>query len=271
MYWYDGQLIEKNQLELDISDPGLLYGATVFSTMRVYEQSLNNPLTNWQAHCHRLETSIKAFDWQQPDWQRLKKGAEILLAHFPVLRLVVFANGREWITGRGLPPDLSTRQQKGVTAWVADDNLFRRDLAAHKTGNYLGAYLALQQAYQQGAKEAILIDNNGNWLETSTGNLWGWQNGCWYTPSLNVGILPGITRSHLLNRLKNKNIPVQENIWNPEFVRNLKAIFYSNCVVETVLIHTLAQTCQYSPNLNSLSTELATQLWLELSKGFCEQ
>ena len=239
MYWYEGKLFKQNQLELDISEPGLLYGATVFSTMRVYDRSLTHPHTNWQAHCHRLKNSIKAFNWQQPDWQRLKKGAEILLSHFSVLRLVVFADGREWITGRNLPSDLLERQKQGITAWVANDNLFRRDLAAYKTGNYLGAYLALQKARQLGAKEAILIDSHGNWLETSTGNLWGWKDGCWYTPSLEVGILPGIVRASLVNWLKNQHIPVQENIWTAEFVQSLKSIVYSNCVVEIVPIHTL--------------------------------
>ena len=239
MYWYEGQLIEQNQLELDITDTGLLYGATVFSTMRVYDRSLNHPLTNWQAHCDRLHDSIKAFHWQQPDWQCLKRGAEILSSHFPVLRLVVFADGREWITGRNLPTDLTERQKQGITAWVANDPLFRRDLAAYKTGNYLGAYLALQKAYKLGAKEAILIDSDGNWLETSTGNLWGWKDGFWYTPSLDGGILPGIARSRLLNSLKSKNILVQENSWTPEFVQGLKAILYGNCVVEIVPIHTI--------------------------------
>lgn len=245
MYWYDGQLIEKNQLELDISEPGLLYGATVFSTMRVYKQSLTHPLTNWQAHCNRLRNSITAFHWQQPDWQRLQKGAEILSSHFPVLRLVVFADGKEWITGRNFPSDLLEKQKQGIIAWIADDPLFRRDLAAHKTGNYLGAYLALQKAYTLGAKEAILIDSNGNWLETSTGNLWGWKDSCWYTPSLDVGILPGIARSHLLCGLKNQNISVQENIWNPKFVRGLKNIYYSNCVVEIVPIHTVINQANF--------------------------
>lgn len=268
MYWYEGKLIEKNQLELDISEPGLLYGATVFSTMRVYEQSLNHPLTNWQAHCNRLRDSIKAFNWQQPDWQRFKKGAETLLSYFPVLRLVVFADGREWITGRNLPSDLLERQKQGITAWVADDALFRRDLAAYKTGNYLGAYLALQKAYKLGAKEAILIDSNGNWLETSTGNLWGWRDGCWYTPSDDVGILPGIARSRLLYWLKSQNIPVQENIWTPEFFRGLKAICYSNCVVEIVPVHNVYQTCQDSLSLDLLSRELARELFLELLRKF---
>ena len=236
MYWYDGKLVDSEQIQLDISEPGLCYGANVFTTMRVYDRSLEHDLTCWQAHCDRLKSSLQAFNWQQPDWQRLKQGVLKLLAYYPVLRIVVFNNGKEWITGRDLPQDLQQRQNQGITAWLATDNLFKRELAQYKTGNYLGAYLARDRALSLNAQEAILTDDRGNWLETSTGNLWGWRDGCWYTPSLDSGILPGIKRSHLLIWLQKNNILVQENIWNPEFVSTLEAISYSNCVVETVAI-----------------------------------
>ena len=236
MYWYNGRLIDSNQIALNINAPELCYGATVFTTMRVYARSLDHSLTHWQAHCDRLATSLEVFDWQQPDWNRLKKGAMTLLCHFPVLRMVVFPDGKEWITGRDLPPDLKQRQSQGIIAWVATDELYQRGLARHKTGNYLSAYLARNKALSLNAKEAILVDSQGNWLETSTGNLWGWRDGCWYTPSLNSGILPGIKRSHLLSYLQNNHIPVKENIWTPEFVATLQAISYSNCVVELVPI-----------------------------------
>ena len=236
MYWYDGKLVDSKQIELNINAPELCYGANVFTTMRVYEQSLEHNLTHWQAHCDRLSTSLEAFNWQQPDWIRFKQGVSALLSHFSVLRMVVFPDGKEWITGRNLPPDLEQRQARGIVAWVATDDLYRRELARHKTGNYLSAYLARNKALSLNAKEAILVDRQGNWLETSTGNLWGWRDGCWYTPSLNSGILPGIKRSHLLARLQNNNILVEENIWTPEFVTTLEAIFYSNCVVELIPI-----------------------------------
>ncbi|MGL5804363.1 MAG: aminotransferase class IV [Xenococcaceae cyanobacterium] len=239
MYWYNGQLIKKTTLELNINDPALLYGATVFTTMRLYQRSLIHPLTNWKAHCDRLRHSLKTFNWQSPDWDRLQRGAEILSAYFPVLRIAIFPDGRELITGRTLPEDLDDRQKQGITAWVAEDILFQRSQPLHKTGNYLGAILALQKAQKLDALEAILIDDRGNWLETSTGNLWGYKDSCWYTPSLEIGILPGIARSQLLNYLQTQKIPVCENIWTPNFVKSLSAIAYSNCVVELIPIHTV--------------------------------
>ena len=236
-YWYDGQLIAGNKLELAIDDPGLLYGATVFTTLRVYGD-LDHPSTHWVGHCDRLRTSLQVFGWPEPDWARLRHGATILMAQFPVLRLVVFPNGREWITGRLLPPDLAQRQQQGITAWLADSAL-NRSLPTHKTGNYLAPWLALQQAHQAGAQEAILVDEAGNWLETSTGNLWAWSEGQWWTPPIATGILPGLLRNHLIQQLKCQNEEVKEAVWSPDLVERFTAIAYSNCVVELIPIHTI--------------------------------
>lgn len=237
-HWYDGQLLTEDTITLPINDPGLLYGATVFTTLRVYEQNLDHHLSQWRDHCHRLSQSLQAFSWQQPNWNRLREGAQKLSQQFPVLRITIFPDGREWITGRALPNDLSQRQEQGIIAWLAKDGQFRRSFPQHKTGNYLSSWLALQTAKQQGAQEAILVDEKGNCLETSTGNLWGWKDGIWWTPAVSDA-LSGIARSRLIQVLKQQNIPVQETVWTPEFVNSLEALGYSNCVVQVVPIHTV--------------------------------
>jgi 4-amino-4-deoxychorismate lyase len=239
LFWYNGQLICDSTLELAIDDPGLLYGATVFTTLRVYQQSLNHPLTNWKSHCDRLTSSLQTFGWQLPDWQRLRSGAEQLSSSYPIVRITIFPDGREWITGRFLPPDLAQRQQQGITAWLANAPDYQRSLASHKTGNYLSAWLAGHSARKLGADEAILVDAAGNWLETSTGNLWGWQEGCWWTPPLDTGILPGVVRSQLINWYKENNGEIREAPWDSERVLHFEAIAYTNSVVEVIPIHTI--------------------------------
>ena len=162
-----------------------------------------------------------------------------MLKHFPVLRVAIFPDGRELITGRYLPQDLKQRQTLGITAWVARELLYQRSLAQYKTGNYLPAHLARQRALSLNALEAILVDEDGNWLETSTGNLWGWQENCWYTPRSDSAILPGIARSRWLNYFQSRGIEVVENVWTSQFVTELECLFYSNCVVEMVPIATV--------------------------------
>ncbi|MBK1990058.1 aminotransferase class IV [Sphaerospermopsis aphanizomenoides BCCUSP55] len=250
MYWYCGKLIESEKLELNINDPGLIYGATVFTTLRVYNYSLDHSLTNWQAHCSRLKFSLQTFGWPEPDWNFVRQGAEILLQHFPVLRITLFPDGREWITGRLLPENLTQKQNYGIISALTKSE-FARSLPNHKTGNYLSPWLARNIVQSLNAEEAILVDSQGNWLETSTGNLWGWKEGCWWTPPLAVGILPGIERSHIINQLKNRQITVQQAPWTPELVKKLEAIAYTNSVVEIIPIHTVQRpttgSLEYNP------------------------
>ncbi len=70
MYWYNGELIEDERISLGIDDIGLLYGATLFTTLRIYQQSLEHPLTHWQEHLKRLHSSLQVFHWPDPDWRR---------------------------------------------------------------------------------------------------------------------------------------------------------------------------------------------------------
>ncbi|MCT7981988.1 aminotransferase class IV [Laspinema sp. A4] len=236
MFFYNGTLQDFSTIELSITDPALLYGATVFTTLRVYEQSLDSPLTGWRAHCRRLKSSLEPFQWPEPDWERVREGAELMMAWWPVLRIAIFPDGRELILGRILPQELAIRQEVGVKAWVAADSLFMRSLPTHKTGNYLSSWLALQAAQREGCQEAILVDGQGNWLETSTGNLWGWREGRWWTPPIEVGILPGVMRSQLLNCLDAQGHPAILEPWTADVVSGFEALAYSNSVVEVIPI-----------------------------------
>ncbi len=248
MFWYNGKIIESQTLELAIDDPGLLYGATVFTTLRVYDNSLDSSLTNWVSHCSRLKFSLQTFGWQQPDWKRLRQGAQVIMTDFPILRITVFSDGREWITGRLLIHDLTYKQKYGIACALAMPEYYR-SLPIHKTGNYLSAWLAKNSAQKLNAQEAILVSSAGNWLETSTGNLWGWLDGCWWTPP-KEGILPGIMREELINWLHTHKQVVREEPWTPELVKKFEAIAYSNCVVEIIPIHTVihpTRKLEYDP------------------------
>gem|GEM_PF-212786 len=251
-FWYNGELIKGEDISISIYDSGLLYGATVFTTLRVYEKNLDHFLTFWNDHLNRLINSIKKFNWIIPNLLNIRQGAEFLKENYPVLRITIFADGRELIIGRNLPDNLITNQQTGITAWLANDPLFQRGLPSDKTGNYLGAWLALQKAIKKGAKEAILQNHQNHWLETATGNLWGYREGFWYTPPISEGILAGIMRNYLLNTLKKNNHSVKIIPWNPELIANLETIFYSNCVVQIVPIKKILIKDQYQEyNINN--------------------
>jgi len=241
--WYDGRCYEDGRFSIAASDPGLLFGATVFSTLRVYNGNLDDPRTAWPAHCQRLAGSIAAFGWTEPDWSRVEAGGRELAGRYPVVRVTLFPDGRELVTGRALPPDLAQKQRDGVTAWVAPPDRYDRSLARHKTGNYLGAWSALGAARSRGCGEAILTDGAGRWLETSTGNLWGIRDRVWHTPPIDGSILPGIMRGRMLAGLRSRRIAVDDvTQWTAELRSGFEVLAYSNCVVECVPIRAVCDS-----------------------------
>jgi branched-subunit amino acid aminotransferase/4-amino-4-deoxychorismate lyase len=242
-YWYDGQWIDGETITLSVRDPALIYGASTFTTLRAIAGQLHHPATHWGLHRDRLLNSLQSLGWPEPNWDRLEAAAAQLARDYAVLRVVILSDGREWIVGRSLPEDWQTRRDQGVTAWLAVGPTYQRAIAAQKTGNYLPSWLALTDAQRHGASEGILLDSDGNWLETSTGNLWGYRdrgpNGPqWLTPELGA-ILPGIAREVLMAALRSRGETVEETPWTPDLVESLDAIAYSNSVYGPVPIHTI--------------------------------
>lgn len=243
MRWYNGQLLSDRQLDpksdgvLLINDAGLKFGASVFTTLRVYGDDLEHPMTHWQAHCDRLIRSIQSFEWKMPSWVSVREGCEQLKVRYPVLRITIFPDGREWITGRSLPPNLRQKTEKGIVGWLAPAT-YARSLPTHKTGNYLACWLARSQAQKQGAQEAVLRNSQGDWLETATGNLWGWDGEQWWTPDDDRclrGIMSGYLRKHLIEA--GQSVSLQS--WGQDRPLTFEAIAYSNCVVGLIPIHTI--------------------------------
>lgn len=253
-FWYGGKRFENGDRPSFVDNEGLRFGATVFTTLRVYEQSPSHPLTQWQAHCDRLTHSLTEFGWTLPNWTNIRIGCELLASHHPILRITIFPDGTEWITGRSLPPNLAKNQQTGVTCWLAPAE-YTRSLPTHKTGNYLACWLARQQAQTHGAHEAILTSPQGEWLETSTGNLWGWADGQWFSP-MHSHCLPGIMRNRLQQMLGQSGQFVSPEPWSPERIVKFEAIAYSNCAVQLLPVHTIlngATTLKYDPHHKSIS------------------
>lgn len=232
-YWYAGAWCAGEQISLAVTEPSLLFGATIFTTLRVINHRLDHPATQWQRHGDRLRQTVKNLGWAEPHWLRVTAGAARVAMDYPVVRITLFNDGRELILGRPLPENLAQKQEQGVTAWIARDPLYQRPMADFKTGNYLGAWQALQRAIAQGAGEAILINTQGDWLETSTGNLWGFAAGKWYTPPLS-GILPGVMRSTLLELLRDYGETVCEKPWHGGLIQTFEAIAYSNSVIGVI-------------------------------------
>jgi branched-chain amino acid aminotransferase len=76
------------------------------------------------------------------------------------------------------------------------------DAASAKIGNYLVAVLAMRAARAAGAAEALFVDAGGYVVEGASSNVFAVFGGQLVTPPESAGILPGITRSLILELCK---------------------------------------------------------------------
>ena len=98
-------------------------------------------------------------------------------------------------------------------------------LSRIKSCNYGDNILALNEAKQRGANEAILLNNAGYVTCASAGNLLVAMGTRLYTPPLSDGVMNGIQRSHLVTQSK-----VEERSLLPDDLKNAEALYLVNSI-----------------------------------------
>lgn len=107
-------------------------------------------------------------------------------------------------------------------------------LSRIKSVNYGDNILALLEARKRGANEAILMNNAGNIVCTTAGNLFILHQGKLYTPPLKDGVLAGVTRGLVIERYEAIEKSLKE-----EDILNAQGVFVSNSLRGFVPIQTL--------------------------------
>ncbi len=89
---------------------------------------------------------------------------------------------------------------ENVSVCIASQRRNQRSvLLKHKTFNYLENVISRREAMEKGFDDAIFLNTDGDLTEATSSNLF-WVKGMnFFTPSVESGILPGITREVTLN------------------------------------------------------------------------
>jgi branched-chain amino acid aminotransferase len=107
----------------------------------------------------------------------------------------------------------------------------RRALApAAKTGNYLNNVLALVEARRAGGDDAVMVNTEGHVTEATTANVFWVRQGRIRTPSLDCGILAGITRTLLIWTMRQDGLDVQEGAYDVEDLRTADEAFLTGTI-----------------------------------------
>lgn len=99
---------------------------------------------------------------------------------------------------------------------------------AIKTGNYLNSILALIEAKKRGAGEACMLNAHGKLTECTTSNLFFVKDAIVHTPSLESGILAGVTRSGVIRLARDNGVSLREGSYGPEDLRKAAEAFITS-------------------------------------------
>lgn len=130
------------------------------------------------------------------------------------------------VTTRHFRYDNQQKMEKGVKAVTVPDLRWkRRDI---KTVALLPQVLAKQKAVEQGAAEALMVDDNGFITEGSSSNAWiVTRDGVLVTRKATTDILRGVTRTALDKIREELQIRLEERSFTPEEAYDAAEVFVS--------------------------------------------
>jgi branched-subunit amino acid aminotransferase/4-amino-4-deoxychorismate lyase len=94
-----------------------------------------------------------------------------------------------------------------------------------KTGSRLSLQRAFGRARAAGFDDCLLMDAEGQVLETAMGNVFALIDGVWVTPSMELCLLPGICRQWILRRA-----PIAEATFSAVDLKRARAVAVANAV-----------------------------------------
>ena len=122
--------------------------------------------------------------------------------------------------------------ERGISAQIVDvRKISKRSLdPTLKTGNYLNSIQALRQATDSAAEDAIMLSVDGAVAEGATSNVFMVKEGAILTPSIQTGLLSGITRALICELARADGREVAEvTIW-PDDLRAADEVFLTSSV-----------------------------------------
>lgn len=237
LLWLDGEVRFTYFTPFDVRDRGLALGDGLFETILVV-----NRVAIWQAlHLDRLQWSAKALGITC-DRARIEAAIIDVLAKSDAMPQVLRITLTRGLTARGLagdgavptlllqidPYDTALIGQPAKLATSGIRRSASSPAANHKTLSYVDNIVAAREAKALNADDALMLNSADHVASTTIGNLFLLQGGKLVTPSLDQGILPGVTRAVVLKAAKEKGLETEERAVAPIELFASDACFLTN-------------------------------------------
>jgi aminodeoxychorismate lyase len=107
-------------------------------------------------------------------------------------------------------------------------------LSGIKSTSALERVMILDEARKSGADEALVLSTDGQIACGSAVNVFWARDGRIETPSLNCGILPGVTRALTLELAGKDNLKCEEGRFPPSVLKEAREVFVTNSLIGIV-------------------------------------
>jgi branched-chain amino acid aminotransferase len=218
--WMNGSFLPWSECTLHIRAQAIMIGGSVFEGIRAYWNAEHEQLYifKMREHLERLQDSARLMQMKPIPVQELENVCISLLerndfrgdSHLvPVAylgegeNLTALSKTRDeglFISAISRPGGkwLEVGKKVRVSSWrrISDSSIPPRVKAA---GNYLNSRFALQEAWQDGYDDTILLNDRGTVAESSGACLMMIRRGQVITPPVTAGILESITRTTLIS------------------------------------------------------------------------
>jgi branched-chain amino acid aminotransferase len=245
-----GKLYEKSDAKISVFDHGLLYGDGVFEGIRSY----SGKVFRLQQHVDRLYHSAQGIHLQIP--MTREEMARAIIETLSVNKLVD-AYIRVIVTrgagSLGLDPRKTTDPQ--VIIITDQISLYPEELYEHglkiitsgttrnhpnalnpriKSLNYLNNIMAKIEGTNAGCLEALMLNHKGEVAECTGDNIFVMTRGVIHTPSIDSGILEGITRDAVIELARQAGYAVVERTMDRYDVYNADECFLTGTAAELI-------------------------------------
>jgi branched-chain amino acid aminotransferase len=248
--YISGKLYEKADAKVSVFDHGLLYGDGVFEGIRSYAGNV----FKMKAHVDRLYDSARAIHLEIPMSRAdMAKAINDTLAVNGLadayIRLIVTRGaGSLGLDPRKTtdpqiiiitdsialyPPELYEHGLKIITAGTIRNHPAALSPRV-KSLNYLNNIMAKIEATNAGCLEALMLNHEGKVAECTGDNIFIVREGVIHTPSIDSGLLEGITRQAVIDLARARGLTVVERPMERHDVYTAHECFLTGTAAEVI-------------------------------------
>ncbi|MGL1887331.1 MAG: branched-chain amino acid transaminase [Reichenbachiella sp.] len=248
--YLDGKWVKASEAKIDLYSQTMHHGNGVFEGIRSYGSAAGPNIFKAKEHFERLKYSAERMSIKFPyDIDELVKIAYELIERNgadnayirPMLylganmKLITCSEVHLMMAAWEWPKYLGDEALKVMISSFQRPNPKSIPIDAKVTGNYTNSILATNEAKSKGFDEALLLDSEGYVSEGSGQNFFYVKDDVIYTPPLG-NILPGITRSTIIEYAMELGYPVMEKLFEPEEMRGADVAFFTGTATEIASI-----------------------------------